>query len=103
MSTASPDPSAGVEPGDPLAGDWTIYRAAELHAVLRERFDAGCERIDLSGVESIDSAGLQLMIAARRSAERAGRTLAFVGAGEPVRALCADLAAGHLLAPEDVA
>jgi ABC-type transporter Mla MlaB component len=84
--TADDTPAA-----DALAGDWTIYRAAELHALLRERIDGGAERLDLSGIGEFDSSGLQLLLAARRSAAAAGR------APEPVRALCATYGLDGLL------
>lgn len=82
---------------DALAGDWTIYRAAELHALLRERIDGGADRLDLSGVGEFDSSGLQLLLAARRSAAAAGRELRLQGAPEPVRVLCDTYGLGGML------
>jgi ABC-type transporter Mla MlaB component len=90
--TAQDKPAA-----DALAGDWTIDRAAELHALLRERIDGGAERLDLSGIGEFDSSGLQLLLAARRSAAAAGRALRLAGAPEPVRALCATYGLDGLL------
>jgi anti-anti-sigma factor len=84
-------------PADALAGDWTIYRAAELHALLRERIDGGVEQLDLSGIGDFDSSGLQLLLAARRSAAAAGRELRLTGAPQPVRALCDTYGLGALL------
>lgn len=54
-----------------IEGDMTIYTAAELKAELMPHLSAPMEReIDLSGVSEIDSAGLQLLLLAKREAER---------------------------------
>lgn len=51
-----------------LEGEMTIYRAAELKdAVL------AAAALDLAAVEEIDTAGLQLLLLARREAHAAGR------------------------------
>lgn len=59
-----------------LEGELTIPRAAELKPVL---LDANAPtEFDLSRVTSIDSAGLQLLILAKREALAAGRELRLV-------------------------
>ncbi len=62
-----------------IEGELTIYRAAELCETLKSTLaalPAGAElAIDLAGVTEMDSAGVQLLIAARRSAAAAGRAL----------------------------
>ena len=63
----------------PIDGEFTIYRAAELaaalKAVLAEVPAGGALEIDLSAVTEMDSAGAQLLIAARRSSRESERTL----------------------------
>lgn len=59
-----------------LDGELTIYRAAELKAQLLEALEgAGALEVDLSGVTEIDSAGVQLLLLARRHAQSLGREL----------------------------
>ncbi len=62
-----------------LDGELTIYRAAELKPLLLG--DASALALDLSAVHEIDSAGLQLLLLARR--ERAA--LRLVAPSTPVR------------------
>ena len=54
-----------------VTGDLTIERAFEL----KDRFLQSVEEIDLSGVTAIDTAGLQLLIMAKREAIATGREL----------------------------
>jgi anti-anti-sigma factor len=54
-----------------IEGDMTIYTAAELKAGLMPCMTQPGEwEIDLSGVSEIDSAGLQLLLLAKREAAR---------------------------------
>ncbi|VTU33204.1 STAS domain-containing protein [Variovorax sp. PBL-E5] len=60
-----------------IEGEMTIYRAAELRTGLLAAL-AGSEgdiALDLSAVTEIDSAGVQLLIAAAKSASAAQRVL----------------------------
>jgi anti-anti-sigma regulatory factor len=52
-----------------VEGEFTIYRAEELHAALREalRRDPALE-LDLAGVTEFDGAGVQLLLSAKKSA-----------------------------------
>jgi anti-sigma B factor antagonist len=52
-----------------IDGELTIYRAAELQAALAQAI-AGPDALalDLSGVTDIDGAGVQLLLAAKKSA-----------------------------------
>lgn len=61
-----------------LDGELTIYRAQEIRQALLDALaTAGPSlTVDLSGVSEIDSAGMQLLMAARRQALAEGRTLA---------------------------
>lgn len=63
-----------------IEGEMTIYRAAELCAVLQAALKAGDGELalDLSAVTEIDSAGVQLLLAAGKSAAAAQRELRLV-------------------------
>ncbi|MFT4101720.1 MAG: STAS domain-containing protein [Burkholderiaceae bacterium] len=69
-----------------LDGELTIYRAQEIRQALRDALAAAGPSltIDLSAVTDIDSAGVQLLMAARRQALDEGRTLALVEHGPAV-------------------
>jgi anti-anti-sigma factor len=62
-----------------IEGELTIYRAAELCETLQATLAAlppGADlTLGLAGVTEMDSAGVQLLIAARKSAAAAGRAL----------------------------
>jgi len=62
-----------------IDGELTIYRAAELAAALKAALaavaDGGALQVDLSEVTEVDCAGVQLLLAARRSAVESGRSL----------------------------
>ncbi len=63
-----------------IEGDMTIYTAAELKAGLMPCITQPGEReIDLSGVSEIDSAGLQLLLLAKREAARHASPLRLTG------------------------
>lgn len=64
-----------------IAGEFTIFTARELHErLLAALADVASDiEVDLSGVTEIDSAGLQLMIAAKREAAAQGKALHFTG------------------------
>lgn len=71
-----------------LAGEMTIYAAAELHGrLLAALDDCSALRIDLAAIEEIDSAGLQLLILARQHAAAAGKPLGLAALSRPVREL----------------
>jgi anti-anti-sigma factor len=58
----------------PLDGELTIYRAAELKPLLLQRPDGDAAlALDLSQVSEIDTAGVQLLLLARREAALQGR------------------------------
>ena len=62
-------------------GEMTIYRAAELREGLLAALaqGEGDFTIDLAAVTEMDSAGVQLLMAARKSAEAAGFALHLAG------------------------
>jgi len=97
LTQAPHDPSPAATAGDcaaldapageathALAGDWTIYRAAEIHASLKAMVADGTDRFDLSDVGEFDSSGVQLLLATRRSLAHAGRRAEFVNAPDTV-------------------
>ncbi|NKI97315.1 STAS domain-containing protein [Rhizobacter sp. SG703] len=62
-----------------IEGELTIYRAAELKQTLLAAVAANpAVEVDLSQVSEFDSAGLQLLLLAKREAGAAGRTLRLV-------------------------
>lgn len=68
-----------------VEGDMTIYRAAELKPVLLDAVRAdGTPALDLAAVTEFDSAGVQLLLMARREAEQLGKTLHIVAASPAV-------------------
>jgi anti-anti-sigma factor len=66
-----------------IDGELTIYRAAELAAAMKAALadvaDGGLLEVDLSEVAEMDSAGVQLLLAAKRSAGESGRSLRLSG------------------------
>ena len=66
----------------------TIYQAPELKARLLETLgSAEIIELDLSQVGEIDSAGLQLLLLAKREAGAAGKTMTIVSHSPAVREL----------------
>jgi anti-sigma B factor antagonist len=78
-----------------VEGEMTIYRAAELKPALLAAVRAHeAPALDLSAVTEFDSAGLQLLLAARREAARLGRRLDVTAASPAVRDVFALLGLG---------
>lgn len=70
-----------------IGGEFTIFTAAELKDRLLDtiaRAPAPEIEIDLSDITEIDSAGLQLMIMAKREATSQGKNLRFCRHSDPV-------------------
>ena len=71
-----------------IEGELTIYRAAELagamKAALAEVPAGGAFEVDLSDVTEMDSAGVQLLMSARRSTQESGRMLRLAGSSPAV-------------------
>ncbi len=55
-----------------LQGEWTIHAAATLREAMLAHVTAGTSTFDLQGITEMDSAGLQLLLAAQRSLARSG-------------------------------
>ncbi|HTP97666.1 MAG TPA: STAS domain-containing protein [Burkholderiales bacterium] len=62
-----------------IEGELTIYRAAELKQPL-----LGAHRIDLSGVSEIDTAGVQVLLLAQRTAQAREHELRIVAVSSAV-------------------
>jgi anti-anti-sigma factor len=68
-----------------LDGELTIYRAAELKPLLLQwPASDGAVELDLSAVDEIDTAGVQLLLLARREAQGLERELRLVGRSRAV-------------------
>ena len=68
-----------------IVGDLNIFNAAEQRQRLLDAIGAGNQvEVDLSLVSEIDSAGIQLMIAAKREAAARNKPLRFIGHSEAV-------------------
>jgi anti-sigma B factor antagonist len=62
-----------------IEGEMNIYRAAELKDTLLGKLrPAGTLEVDLAGVSELDSAGVQVLLLAKRSAQAIGCTLRLV-------------------------
>jgi len=69
-----------------VEGELTIYRAAELCADFRKALAGdGDLEVHLAMVTEMDSAGLQLLVAARKAAVAAGRGVRLVAPSPAVR------------------
>lgn len=92
-----------------IDGEMTIYRAAELQGGLQAALTQGEGdfTIDLAAVNEMDSAGVQLLMAARKSAQAAGFALHVVGHSPAVVEVLDTLGLAALLgdaaAPADAA
>jgi anti-sigma B factor antagonist len=63
-----------------IAGEMTIYTAADLkQELMKQLAQPGELEIDLTEVSELDSAGLQLLILAKREAQHEGRTMRLTG------------------------
>lgn len=68
-----------------LDGDLTIYTVAEQRVKLMDAIATRMDiDVDLSAVVEIDSAGLQLMVAAKRHAIAVGKYLRYINYSDPI-------------------
>ena len=68
-----------------IAGEMTIYTAAEMKAPLLAPLQDCAElEVDLAQVSEIDTAGLQLLVLAKRESLKQGRRLRLVGHSDAV-------------------
>jgi len=69
-----------------FAGKLTIRAVAQTHETLREYFGGEVNPVfDLSEVEACDTAGLQLLCSASKTAESLGKHIEFAGVSDAVR------------------
>lgn len=69
-----------------IDGEMNIYHAAELKQMLLEPLKDGVNmELDLSGVTDIDTAGVQLLMLARKTARENQGELRLVALAAPVR------------------
>lgn len=80
-----------------IGGEWTISHATALHEQLRDALAAGQLHWDLSAVTECDSAGVQLLLAARRSAQAQGAPLLIDPASPAVHSSLQRYGLDHLL------
>ncbi len=80
--------AAGISPALSIVGEFTIFTAqdckAQLLALIASIPEGDGGEVDLSGVTEIDSAGLQLMLMAKREATILEREVRFVRHSDPV-------------------
>ncbi|BAL26250.1 lipid asymmetry maintenance protein MlaB [Azoarcus sp. KH32C] len=82
LSDAVNERPAGFRP----EGELTIYTVAEQHGLLMRALDAGpVVHLDMSAVNEVDTAGLQLLILARREAAQRGIELRVAGCSDVVK------------------
>jgi len=83
-----------------IDGELTIYRATELRDALKTVIagipDGHDLEVDLSAVTEMDSAGVQLLVAAKKTARASGRELHVTGRSPAVEEVFGTLRlAGH--------
>ena len=83
-----------------LEGALDVQNSAAIRATLSDHLSAGASvfALDLASVSACDSAGLQLLCAARRSALSAGAAWRLTNPSEPVLRACAEMA----LSPQEI-
>lgn len=88
-----------MSPLAPLPSEMTIYAVSEMRsawldwltALPQEAQEDGgesCVKLDASAVDTVDAAGLQLLVSLRRSLQARGRTLAVSPVSDPFRDAC---------------
>lgn len=68
-----------------LAGEWTIHAIAQHREAMLALVNGGSYEFDASGITDMDSAGLQLLLAAQRSIAQQGHELSLVQASTAVK------------------
>jgi anti-sigma B factor antagonist len=68
-----------------LQGEWTIHAIAQHREAMLVLVNEAHVEFDASGINEMDSAGLQLLLAAQRSLALQGRELRLTQASEVVR------------------
>lgn len=102
--SAAPSSPSGCAPQatQHLDGDMTIQSAADLRLLLLSALQSLGEtpdatlQLDLSGVAALDSAGVQLLLAARRSLRERGQHLVLAAGNPTVNAVLRTLGLAEL-------
>ena len=68
-----------------LSGEWTIHAIAQHREAMLLLVNEGQHEFDASGITDMDSAGLQLLVAAQRSIAQQGRELSLLQASQAVK------------------
>jgi anti-sigma B factor antagonist len=104
-SARSPDLCCALEPERQrvilrVGGELDLSVAADLGATVDELLDVGFRRIvvDLGELTFLDSAGVHMLVAAQRSAERRDGALSLIGAPPRVHAVLELTATASLFA-----
>jgi len=75
----SSTPASGDSQVLHLAGELTIYTAAEIKPQLIAVLESAAEpAVDLEAVSEVDTAGLQLLILAKQEAQRLGKQVRYL-------------------------
>jgi anti-sigma B factor antagonist len=66
-----------------LSGDITVNGVCDLSEAMKRALDEGSQIVvDLSGVTGIDTAGLQVLVSSKKSAEEARKPFRLTGGSE---------------------
>ena len=88
-----------------LTGEWTIHAIAQQRDAMLALVNDGHIEFDTAGVTDMDSAGLQLMLAAQRSVALQGHELKLIHLSNAVKSVLAAYgldASLHSIHPEEV-
>jgi ABC-type transporter Mla MlaB component len=96
-AAGGPPASSGV-PLVALPASLVIRDVAEVAGRLRAALAGGALVVDASAVAAVDTAGLQLLLAAERSARERGIVARWLGASDTLRRAAAALGIQHALA-----
>ncbi|MFT3858502.1 MAG: STAS domain-containing protein [Aquabacterium sp.] len=61
-----------------LTGEWTIHAIAQHRDAMLTLVNEGCCSFDAAGITEMDTAGVQLLLAAQRSIARQGQELSLL-------------------------
>ena len=87
-------PTSGV-PVVTLPASLAVRDVAEVAQRLRAAIAGGALVVDASAVAAVDTAGLQLLLAAERSARERGISTRWLGTSEVLKRAAAALGLGH--------
>ncbi|MGE0312924.1 MAG: STAS domain-containing protein [Lautropia sp.] len=94
---AEPGPAGDAQVA--LHGEYTIHTVGERASALALEIARGASRFDLSAVTDFDSAGLQVLLAAKATLAERGQALELAAIAPAVRAVLASYALDAGLSP----